>query len=405
MSRPRAFTLLEAMVAASVGLIILLGATNLATMMVRTTRIAGDNQALTTRAQLARGMLQPLLAGIGDGWPVDDAFTSPFTSSTGAPGEAHCAPATNLCTAASPRVFPLTILDGGATGPDALRAIVPRPGAIESVQIQKLAGGIALPTNCTNLPAVPAFDVKGVTSTAWNTGDLVIVSNPKTNRVSVAVVVADFGADTTTPAPTRTLQLNLGPPADLAFDDGGRTPPSSPCSAAASLQGAFVFPASVIDLRLASGAIELAESRTAAQVLDPPFVRALEGIDDLQIRLEIARFPRTGAAGSASLCTSNGPGTLASQPGIFDGGRTFSSVGAGASTCPAAGVLNDNPVVGDVYRITGLELGLLIRGDAIRETAAIAVPGMFNRTGTVATDTFVRHRATFFIGLPNAHAL
>lgn len=401
MSRPRAFTLLEAMVAASVGLIILLGATNLATMMVRTTRIAGDNQALTTRAQLARGMLQPLLAGIGDGWRVDDIFTTPFAASTGAPGEAHCAPSTNLCAAGSPQVFPLAILDGGATGPDTLRAIVPRPGAIESVEILTRAGNAALPLDCSTLTAVQGFDVRGVTSTAWNPGDLVIVS--KRDHMSVAVVAAGFGADPTTPAPTRTLQLDLGPPADLAFDDGGRTTPA--CNAAASLRGAFVFPASVIDLRLAAGAIELAESRTAAQVLAPPFVRALEGIDDLQIRMEIARFPRDGVAGSASLCTTDGPGTLALQPGIFDGGRTFSSVGAGASTCPAAEVLNRDPVVGTVHRITGLEVGLLIRGDAIRETAAVAVPGMFNRTGVVATDTFVRHRATFFIGLPNAHAL
>jgi hypothetical protein len=30
---------------------------------------------------------------------------------------------------------------------------------------------------------------------------------------------------------------------------------------------------------------------------------------------------------------------------------------------------------------------------------------MFNRTSTIATDTFGRHRTTFFIGLANAHSL
>jgi prepilin-type N-terminal cleavage/methylation domain-containing protein len=237
----RAFTLIEVMVAASIGLIILLGATNIATTMVRTTRIAGDAQALTTRAQLARNLLVPMLAATGDAWRVDNAFKTPFDSTSGAPGEAHCAPSTNLCT--GPQIYPLRITDGGPGGSDSVRAIVPRPGPLESVQIKTLAGGVGIPVTCAGLPNVVAFDVQGTTTVPLAVGDLVILS--KRDHVTVGVLATALPADASDPPITRTLSIDVGPVAELEFDDGGRTN----CSAQSSYGNAFVVPVSVIDIR------------------------------------------------------------------------------------------------------------------------------------------------------------
>ncbi len=389
----RAFTLIEVMVAASIGLIILLGATNIATTMVRTTRIAGDAQALTTRAQLARNLLVPMLAATGDAWRVDNAFKTPFDSTSGAPGEAHCAPSTNLCT--GPQIYPLRITDGGPGGSDSVRAIVPRPGPLESVQIKTLAGGVGIPVTCAGLPNVVAFDVQGTTTVPLAVGDLVILS--KRDHVTVGVLATALPADASDPPITRTLSIDVGPVAELEFDDGGRTN----CSAQSSYGNAFVVPVSVIDIRHNVGAIEFAESRTAAQALAPSFIRALEGIDDFQVRLEVARFPADGEPGAATLCTCETADVL--QLDTSNEQRTFGDF-PGLCTCPASERFNRDPLQGPVLRAIGLQLGLLIRGDATRDRDPTVVPGMFNRTNTIATDTFVRHRATFFVGLPNAHA-
>lgn len=383
----RAFTLIEIMVAATIGVVILLGATTLATTMVRASRVAADGHALTTRAELARALIVPRLASIGDGWRVDDEWTTtPFSTTTGAPGEAHCAAATNACDSTN-LVTVLKLNDGGTSGADSLKALVPRPNNTESVEVKGLPGGLVLPADCATLPNPVTLEVEGVTSVAWNAGDLVLVSRKE--HVSIAKVQAVFNADTTVPAVARNLQLDLGAAAELQFDDGGRT---TPCSARLSLATARILPVSVVQLRLTGNNLEIAESRTAAEALTPTFVPALENIDDLQFRVEYARFPKDAVAGAASLCTCETAANL----------KRNVTFGAGC-TCPAGDKVNKDTAVAPAYRVVGLQVGLLVRGDAVRDTAPTAVPGMFNRTATIVTDSFVRHRATFYVGLDNAH--
>jgi hypothetical protein len=395
--RKRAYSLLEAMVAASMGVVILLGATNLATMMVRAARTAGDSQTLTTRAQLARGLLQPLLGALGDAWLVDDGRGG---VPSGAPGEAHCVASTNVCAAPTANVvLPLRLVDGGASAPDELVALVPRPGSLESVEIIARGNGSALPNDCTTLSSTTTLDVRGVTSVPWPAGTLVLVT--KQDHVTVARVAAvTFPADTTTPPATRDLTLDLGPPADLAVDDGGRGSggvalAAEACSAFQSLRNARVMPLSQLRIRLVDSVLQIAESRTASQAANPTFVDALARVDDLQFRLEFARIPRDGDGGAASLCTCNNADILAGQ-------KTFAD---GACTCVGTERPNRDGTVAPVHRLTGIEVGVLIRGEVAGAGPAAAVAGMFNRTGAGAPDAFRRHQTTMYIGLPNAHAL
>ncbi len=381
----RAFTLIEVMVASSMGLVIVLAATSIATSMVRAARVAADGQALTTRAQIARGLILPALQSIGDGWQVDDiingAFASP--SSSGAMGEGYAVPSTNL--GSGRKLFPLIISDGGPAAPDSLRAVIPRGGSLEPVQINSRGGGAALPTGCTT--TLTTFDVVGATTQAWEINDLVLVS--QTNAVTVARVTASFPASTSTT--TRLLSLDMGAAADLQFNDGGRTG----CDAATSLFQARVFPISVIDLRLNAGSLEIAESRSSTTVASPEYVPALERVDDLQFRLEIARFPVDGGVGSATMCTCNTAAILDAE-----------TVPIAAPNCSCSGTqrLNLNGSLGPALRIVGIQVGVLIRGDTQRNRPATAQKGLFNRTSNLANDAFVRHAATFYVGLPNAHA-
>jgi hypothetical protein len=390
--RLAAFSLIEAMVAGTIGIIILLGATNLAATMMRTARTAADGQALTTRAQLVRGVLQPLLTPLGDAWLVDDGRGG---FATGAPGQGHCVTSTGVCTPTTGNVvMPLTLVDGGVNGSDELVALVPLAGALESVEILAKGDGTSLPNDCSSLATTQAFDVRGVTSTPWDAGALVMIT--KRDHVSVARVSTTFTANTTSPPATRDLELELGPAADLATDDGGRGIGSpalaaAPCSAFQSLRNARVLRVREVRVRAQGGQLQIAERDKANAAIN--FASAVTGIDDLQFRLEIARIPRDGDSGTASLCSCNTAAVLA-------GNNAFGT----DCTCTSGERLNRDGTAAAVYRVTGIEVGVLVRGDVRREIAA-AVPGMFNRTSTSLNDSFRRHRTTLYIGLANAHAL
>lgn len=382
--RTRAFSLIEVMVASVASLIVLAGAVSFATAMASYSRKLGDDQVLNARIELARQLFQSELPNVGYGWPVD---AQAATLRTGAPGPGHCVASTGLC-AADSGILPLTIVNS-TSGPDALSVILPRDPDVDAVKLLSLSGGAPLPADCTSLTQPQTFDVQGETTAAWAAGDLVAVS--RGGHVTVARVNTAFPADATSPPVVRQLVLDVGATNTLRFDDGGRALDAS-CSAEASLLNARVYRVKQLRLRVdtTTRSLEVAESSTAAEVASPTFLALLENVDDLQIQLELARFPSTG---TASTCACNGSGVLT--------GAAFDAT----CTCTAGEVLNVDASAATVYRILGLKLALTMSGTMDVRPANLTTSGVFDRAGAVATDRKRRRVSTIYVGLPNAHIL
>ncbi|MDP2346053.1 MAG: prepilin-type N-terminal cleavage/methylation domain-containing protein [Deltaproteobacteria bacterium] len=385
-ARSHGFSLIELMVASAAALVVLSGAISLATAMVRFSRGLADDQALSNDLALARQFLTSSLGNIGYGWSLD-AQPSTCSTSTGAPGPGLCVASTGLC-AVNGSILPLQ-LTNSSTGPDALRAIVPRDPDIETVAIQTLSDGSALPGDCA-LAAPIGLAVVGITTKTWQAGDLVVVA--KFGNVSVARVAADFSANATSPAPSRTLSLDLGGANALRLDDGLRSLDAT-CSALVSLQSAVVFRIKEVRMRVSGTNLEIAEIATAAAAAAPTFQAVLDGVDDLQIQLEVAKFPKDASGGTAESCLCNGSAAL-----------ECSAFGA-ACTCIGTDRLNIATAANNANRLIGLRFGLKMRGALDTVDTARAVGGLFDRSGTVITDK-KRHRDSFiYVGLPNAFVL
>ena len=387
--RARGFTLIELMVASAIGLIILTGATALATAMVRSVRSINEQMLLSTRSQMAQAVLLPTLSSAGFGWNVTSVIASPFTSTTGSFGAGHCVSSTNLCTGNTR--YPVQITDS-TTAADALSILTPVDGSIESVQIRALNGNAPIPTNCTSssMNSTVTFDVQGTTTRAWSVGDLVLISH--SGHVTVSRVGSAFSTNTTMPLVTRQLTLDMGTNSNLQYDDGGS---AVACSADGSLRGAKVFRIAEVRLRTSGGNLEMAVNDTASEVTTPSWLPVVQGVDDLQFRIVIARIPRTSdTTGTASQCTCNGSA-------FFDGASAFGT----SCTCTATDRLNEDPAAAPVYRVLGFEVGVLMSGDQRQATGNVSYSGLFNRSGVVATDTRMRQKSVIFVGMPNAYAL
>jgi hypothetical protein len=255
---------------------------------------------------------------------------------------------------------------------------------IEAVRIsdRKTTG---LPDDCGGtVSSSTTFNVKGVTASDWATGDLGVSSNGK--HVSVFTVGAAFAAGTD-PTAARELTLALGTVANLALDDGGAA--SSPaCSAAASLKGAGIFRVRVGVLRLnqTSRTLEYGDLVNSGGTF--AFNTVLSDIDDFQVRLDLVRHTvdaTTKLITGSSLCSADSH-TALTAIAISDCGSK-----------PMNALANN----GDIVRLAGLRLGLILRSRGSVDLTS-TFTGLFDRTATIGTDRRMRRTVFLFAGLPNA---
>jgi prepilin-type N-terminal cleavage/methylation domain-containing protein len=387
-SAQRGFTLLEILIASTLTLVIVAIAMQFAAIMSLEARNVEQQGDLAVRASITASFLQAATDGIGYGWTVRQmAGTS--SSDTDAPGVANCA-VPQVCPETTTLPFqicePTTVgaqtcaaQTAPTTTADAFRFFAPRDGVVQAVRILDRKA-TTLPSNCT-LATRTTLDVQGVNASVWNVGDLVLVA--KEGHVSVFSVDATFPAGTDALV-TRSLTLNLGSPGNLSGDDGGS---SVSCNASASLKGAGVYRLRLAVLRLneASQEVEYATLVNTGERF--AFQPVLADIDDFQVRLDLVRFAVAGGAiTGASVCGSDTEAILSAPRGIPD--------------CANAR-LNSRVLDGDVVRLIGVRLGIILRS---RGGIGVArdVTGLFDRTAKIGTDRRLRRTVTLFVGLPNA---
>jgi type II secretory pathway pseudopilin PulG len=387
-ARRQAFTLLEVLIASTLTLVIVALALEFAATMSLQARKVEQQGDLAARASIASSFLQSATDSIGYGWNVRQVVGT-TSNDTDSFGLANCAvpavcPATTtlpfqICDPATVGANVCAAQAAPTTSADALRFFLPRDGVIEAVRIVD-RNGTTLPSNCT-VATSTTFDVKGINATGWTAGDIVLVAN--FNHVSIFRVNSDFAAGTD-PAATRQLTLNLGDPANIAGDDGGA---GGSCDAAASLKGAGVYRLRLAALRLnqSTSTLEYGDVVTATGTLT--FAPILADVDDFQVRLDLIRYVvASGSITTSSFCFSDTETVLSSAGGIAscDGMR-----------------LNSQASNGDVVRLVGLRVGLILRS---RGGVDVNKPftGLFDRTATIGTDRRLRRTITLFAGLPNA---
>lgn len=393
MRRPQAFTLIEVMVAAVIGFVIVATGSSLAASMVRATRKYEEQAELGARAATTAGYLKSTLSSAAYNWNATQFVSGSAT--TGSFGVGHCALSTNVCPA-SKTMLPLEVCSAPtttattcpaptSTTADAVKTLVPRDGTVEAVQIFDRTG-TTLPADCSIGTGTISFDVKGVTTSAWSVGDLVLISNG--SHANLGRVAGPFatGADASL---TRTLVLDIGDGADLALDDGNN---GASCSATRSLKRATVMRVKFVVIKHDDTKKELQYAETANSATPLTFQTLVPDVEDFGARFEIARLPGgSSPTGSPRLCTAD-------TSAIFLGGTTLTGACTGER-------LNGNRSLTTLNRIVGLQLAVVFRSRIATQTFADPVNGVFDRTGVVANDLRLHRRSFFYVGLPNANSL
>lgn len=405
----RGFSLIELMVASVISLIIVASATSLAVGVMRANRSTEAQLTVANRLSLTHSFIEAVISSVGYGWQMQQNVGG--TNKTGAWGRAHCGSTTGVCydsTGSSPTVFPFeicrsntasgTVCDPPAVGQaDALRLLVPREDLIEAVRIVEgysgspwqLGDAAVLSSSCASVPATVNLTVLGITSTTWNAGDLLMIANR--DHVNIVRLGSNFSADASDPPANRgPLQVELVTTSNLEYDDGAG---SIPCNPRASLIGAQVFRVAQVILAVKNGQLQMKRSETAAEVTSTTnWLPLVSGINDLQVQIDIASFPRDGTTDTAKTCKCNSSNIIT--------GTTF---GTQCSLCTNGKRLNGNSAVDEVNRILGVYLAILASGDLRQNTAPQAWYGLFDNSATlIATDDKYRRAATFYVGLPNA---
>jgi Tfp pilus assembly protein PilV len=382
------FTLLEVLIASTLTLVIVALALEFAATMSLQARKVEQQGDLAARASVASSFLQSATDSIGYGWNVRQTVGN-TANDTDAFGLANCSvpsvcPTTTtlpfqICDPATVGANTCAAQTAPSTTADALRFFLPRDGVIDAVRIVD-RNGTALPSNCT-ISTSTTFDVKGINANAWSAGDIVLVDNY--GHVSIFSVNAAFAAGTD-PNATRQLTLSVGTPGNIANDDGGAT---ASCDASASLKGAGVYRLRLAALKLntTTSTLEYADLVSTNGAFS--FTPILADVDDFQARLDLIHY--TVAAGvitTSSICFSD----------------TESILSTAGTVASCGGVrLNSLPSNGDIVRLVGLRIGLLLHSRGGVDVNK-SYTGLFDRTATIGTDRRLRRTITLFAGLPNA---
>lgn len=382
------FTLLEVLIASTLTLVIVALALDFAATMSLQARKVEQQGDLAARASIASSFLQSTTDSIGYGWNVRQVVAN-TTNDTDSFGLANCAVSAvcptkttlpfQLCNPATVGASTCEAPTATSTTADALRFFLPRDGVIEAVRIVD-RNGSPLPNNCT-IATSTTFDVKGINASAWTAGDVVLVANP--GHVSIFTVNAAFAAGSD-PTVTRRLTLNVGVASDMANDDGGAT---TACDASASLKGAGVYRVRLAALKQnpTTSTLDYAELVNTGGTFS--FTPILADVDDFQVRLDLIRYAvANGAMTTPFIC--------------FSDTETVLSTAGAIANCGGAR-LNSVPANGDVVRLVGLRIGLVLRS---RGGVDVSKPftGLFDRTAQIGTDRRLRRAITLFAGLPNA---
>ena len=393
---PRAFTLVELMVASVMAFIIVAAGSELAASMVRAIRKYEEQGELGSRAAISASFIKSALGSAGYNWTAEHVISS--SESTGSYGRGHCLTATNICPdklvrpleiCRSSDVSETTCTAPTSTSADAIRTIVPRDGTIEAVTIQDLATPPLLST-CSLSTGGVSFTVKGTTRAAWAVNDLVMVTN--NNHVNIGRVATAFplNADATL---ARTLVLELvDATGDLVLDDGASL---DPCSAKASLFRAEVIRVKQVIVKHDNTAKALLYGERTSSAGAMAFSELTAEVEDFGAQLEIVRIPGPSSApvGVHAFCTADNTKSLYET----DASRLLTGACAGER-------LNGDLAAGPANRVIGLQLGLVLRSNVATQIGAESVTGVFDRTEIVATDKRLHRKSFFYLGLPNANA-
>lgn len=382
-SRTSGFTLLEIIIASTMGILILTAASSLTLSIMKAGRTITEMQALVSRLSLARSYLQPQLSNIGYGWSATN--NNAASVSTGTFGQGYCVSSSGVCSSTG-AILPLTLTDS-TTGTDQLQVIVPRDSVVEALTFTSAA---SIPAGTTAMPF--AKDPSGTITSDWSAGDLVLMMTTSTvdhsNSLSsgFALVTSLTGS---APAGTYTDASPASTGFPIACDSSGAL---NICDYTST--SFYVIRVASVRVRVNSGALQTHRATTTIEALtvstDASWRSVLSNVDDLQFQLEILRTPLNGAA---TLCTANTSAVLS--------GALFSTVSA-LTTCTGAEALRtdiDSTLASN--RLVALKVGLTVRSNVV-DGPGLATAGLFNRTTSFAADGRTRHSATFFIGLPNA---
>lgn len=387
-TRPRGFTLPEMMIASVLAFILVAAGAELTAAMARNVKRAEEQGDLGVRAALGHAFISDLLSAAAYNWNTTQTYSTGVTS--GSLGAGACVSATGMCTATGQIDAPLRICNGAtvdkatcnapsATTSDALWSYVPRDGLIEAMSIDDRSG-TALTDSCntTNVPSPITLSVRGANSQPWAANDLVLVS--RNGHSTIGVVTANFAAGTDATV-SRDLTIDVGGGNNLANDDGGS---SFACDARTSLRNSKIMRIRQIVLKQDPATRTLQFGARESATAELVFSNILSDVDDLQIQLDLARIPTTG---NPSICTSN-------TTAVFGG----AAIGNGAC---ATDRLNGDPADGNVVRVVGLRVGLLLSTAVETQSVAVTSPPLFDRT-TTFNDKRIRRTSLIYVGLPNA---
>ncbi len=393
----RAFTLVELMVASAIAAILVAAGAELASAMARNVKKSEEQSEIGVRGAIAHSFLQSELGSAAYNWNTPQAIG---LTNTGSFGPGNCASTTGICALAGGKFFPLRICKSSTVGSttcddpvvteaDALMTYTPRDPLVEAVRIRSMGDLSAIPTSC-GLTNPAALRISGKNSRLWAAGDFVLVSHQ--GHSSIAVVAADFAADTTEPTGGRTISLDFDTTnsgSGLGIDDGDRPE----CNPRASLLTASVMRIQQVIVKLdetpGSPTFKNLLVRKRVSTADTSgFSPIISNVDDFQVRLDLARITTvvSPAVAATSFCTVD-------NTSIFAGGAIAACGGDR---------LNADPTTLNSLRVIGMNIALVLRTSVQTENGVSPIPFQFDRTGPTASDKRFRRIVSNYVGLPNA---
>jgi type II secretory pathway pseudopilin PulG len=398
----RAFTLVELMVASALAFLIVAAGAALASAMARQVREVEEQGDLAARVAIASTAVQNALDGVAYGWRLED-WRVFGTSYNGGPGVGHCVAVTGVCESVENTVTPIAPLAvcsstglthtvcnaADTTSADGIRALVPRDEVSEAIRVVD-RNGTPLTTACdaANIPNPIVVDVRGAHQNPWADGDLVLLSTP--GHATVGVVRSALAPVAPASAGV-TFQLSLAlDGANLADDDSdvGDNAPAL-CNALESLIGARILRVKQVVIRLNGTSLEMSQKPTTAAV---PFQTLLSDVEDLQVRLDVIRLT---AGGGSQYCRAEGTAINS---------VLYAGASVNAATCNSP-LDRDDPADApdsDVLRISGLQIGVLLRAGGQTTGTTRPIDYLFDRAPPGPPDQRRRRPAYFFVGLTNA---